>query len=750
MSSLNLKKFIRNNRYLKEKYHQLISFFTDTRFAGMVTLAVIIGIVGGLGAVVFHHLINGIKLIFFGAEAGEGFLPAVRSLSWYYRLMVPAIGGLIIGPVVTFIVREAKGHGVPEVMESVALKSGKIRPMVAPLKALVSAICIGSGGSAGREGPIVQIGATFGSTLGQYLRLTPKKVETLLGAGAAAGISGTFNAPMAGVLFSMEVLLKDIELDSFTPIVVASVVGNAVANLFFGPREAIFNIPDHVFLSMWEFIPYIGLGLVAAGVALLFSNSLYSLEHLFEKFNFPEYLKPALGGLLLGVLALWLPEIHATGYPVMEAVLHGGTPLGIVFVLMLAKILATDLTLGSGGSGGIFAPSLFIGAMMGSTYGGILSSLFPGIVAGASSYAIVGMGAMFAGATHAPLTAIVIIFEMTRDPMIFLPMMFACIISTLVTTHVQKRNIYTTKLLNRGIDIDKVKETSILKNVQVKEIMNSDLITLSENNTLKKAREIFKKTYFSHLPVIDSETGKLIGMLDSQQVLNNIEKESDNIEVEKYAHPVPLFIEEHDDLLKALKLVNEIKMRIIPVVTDNKTKKLSGIITRSDILEAYHQEVSGEISESLLLPSNLEEINIEKLVAISLEPLKEEAEEKNIKINYDLVEKLPPISADFNKISWVLTNILENAIKFTDKNGEIKIAADQEENMVHIAVTDTGPGISDKYHEKIFDKYVQLDDTGRADKISEEKGLGLSICKEIIEAYGGDIWVESEVGKGTT
>ncbi|MFW6270136.1 MAG: chloride channel protein [Bacillota bacterium] len=576
--------------------------------------------------------------------------------------------------------------------------------------------------------------------------LNPKKIETLLGAGAAAGISGTFNAPMAGVIFSMEVLLKDIELDSFTPIVVASVIGNAVANLFFGPREAIFNIPEHVFLSLWEFIPYIGLGIVAAGAALLFSNSLYSLEHFFEKINIPSYLKPALGGLLLGVLALWLPEIHATGYPVMEAALHGSVPLGIVFILMLAKILATDLTLGSGGSGGIFAPSLFIGAMMGSTYGGILSSLFPGVVAGASSYAIVGMGAMFAGATHAPLTAIVIIFEMTRDPMIFLPMMFACVISTLVTNHVQKRNIYTTKLLNRGVDIDKVKETSILRNVQVREVMNSDLITLSENDTIKKAREIFKKTNFSHIPVV-SDSGELAGMVSYQQILNNTREKKGKIKVKNFTHPVPIFIEKHDDLLKALKLINEVKMKIIPVVTENNSQRLCGIISRSTILEAYHQEVSGDIPESIYLPSGLEEVDIKKLFKIALEPLKNQIRKKDIRVKYDKLEKLPPISIDFNKISRVLTNILENAITFTDKGGKIEISAVRHNDKMKISISDTGPGIPSEYHEKVFDKYVRLEE-----KISqkEEKGLGLSICKEIIETYGGEIWVESEVGKGTT
>ncbi len=451
------------NERMRDRAVELYRAVDASYWPSMVILGAIVGVVGGLGAVVFHYLILGFKYVFFGATSTATFLDAVRALPWYYRLIAPAIGGLIVGPLVTYLVREARGHGVPEVMEAVALRGGAIRFRVAPLKAVISAICIGSGGSAGREGPIVQIGATFGSGMATYLKLTPDKVETLLGAGAAAGIAGTFNAPLAGVIFSLEVLVRKVHLHSFSPIVVAAVVGTAVANTLFDRTDAIFDIPVHQLVSYWELLLYVGLGVVGAGIAMLYFNSLYFVEHLFEKMPMPEASRAALGGLLLGVLALVIPQIHSTGYPVMEGALHSRFPLYLVAALMGGKILATVLTLGSGGSGGIFAPSLFIGAMMGSAYGLVMHWLLPGITADASSYAMVGMGTVFAGATHAPLTSIIILFEMTRDPKVLLPMMLACIVSAAITARLQKGNIYTLKLLNRGLDVDAVLDERLME-----------------------------------------------------------------------------------------------------------------------------------------------------------------------------------------------------------------------------------------------------------------------------------------------
>ncbi len=578
--------------------------YSDSRYMPrMVILGALVGVVGGLGAVGFHHLILGFKYLFYGATSTETFLDAVLALPWQYRLVAPALGGLIVGPLVTYVVKEARGHGVPEVMEAVALRGGKIRFRVVPLKALLSAICIGSGGSAGREGPIVQIGAAFGSAVGGYLRLTPEKVETLLAAGAAAGIGGTFNAPLAGVIFSLEVLLKRVKLDSFSPIVVAAVVGTAVANSLFGRTGPIFDIPVHELVTYWELFFYLGLGLLGAAVALLYGNSLYRVEHLFEKIRIPIASKAALGGLLLGALALVIPQIHSTGYPVMESALHGLLPLQLVFALMLAKILATCLTLGSGGSGGIFAPGLFIGAMMGSTYGIIVHSFFPGITAGASSYAMVGMGTVFAGATHAPLTAIIILFEMTRDPRILLPMMLTCIVSSAVAARLQKRNIYTTKLLNRGVDIEEIESQKALTSLNVGEAMNTHFVTLSESTPVAEAEGVFRRTFSDILPVVEERTGKLTGLLEYRNVIHHlIGEHEENTPVADIADIPPAGVHEADTLLEALKRLEHIDLPIIPVLADDGSQRIVGMLSRRTLKRARPRDWFLYLSSNKILP----------------------------------------------------------------------------------------------------------------------------------------------------
>ena len=413
----------------------------------MFILAFITGVIGGLAAVGFNELIQFFHWIFYGAQSRAALLDSIRALPLAYRLVAPAIGGLIVGPMVTYIIKAARGHGVPTVMEAVGLRRGVIPFRVAPYKALLAAITIGSGGSAGQFGPIVHIGSALGSSIGRFFKLTPERAMILLAGGAAAGIAGTFNAPMAGVIFSVEIILRKIKMQTFLPIIIASLTGTVVANTIYGRTGPVFDISFHPMVSYWDLLFYVGLGIFTAIVALIYTNLLYGVQDLFEKVPVPVALKAAIGGLMVGGLALLLPEIKGTGFPIIGSALLGFFPLGLVFALMAGKILATSLTLGSGGSGGVFGPALFIGAMAGSGYGMVAGMVFPEIAVASTSYSMVGMGALFAGATHAPLTAILIIFELTRDPRTILPLMMACVISTFIASRVQKTNIYTKKIL---------------------------------------------------------------------------------------------------------------------------------------------------------------------------------------------------------------------------------------------------------------------------------------------------------------
>ena len=359
-----------------------------------ILFSIAIGLLGGFGAVLFRYLILFFQYFFYG----EGdILSLASSLPWYSKVLIPAIGGLIVGPLVYFFAREAGGHGVPEVMETVALKGGKIRPRVVLVKSFASAICLGSGGSVGREGPIVQIGSAIGSTLGQYFRVSSFTLKTMVGCGAAAGISATFNAPIAGVLFSLEVILGDFGASTFAPIVLSAVTATIISRAVLGDFPA-FIVPKYELVSFYEIPIYTLLGVIVGLLSLLFIFLLYRMEDGFEKMGFPPYLKAALGGLLLGIIGIFFPHVFGNGYESIDLSLLGQISWYLLFMLIFVKMLATSLTLGSGGSGGVFAPSLFIGAMAGGVLGKIVHGLFPSITASSGAYSLVGMGAMVAGA----------------------------------------------------------------------------------------------------------------------------------------------------------------------------------------------------------------------------------------------------------------------------------------------------------------------------------------------------------------
>ena len=420
-----------------------------------IITALLVGIGAGLGAVLFRKLIELFQMMSF-----EKLGPALSSISPLHLIIIPSIGGLIIGPLIYFFAREAKGHGVPEVMEAVALRGGRIRPQVAIVKALASSICIGTGGSVGREGPIVQIGSALGSTIGQVLNLSNERVRTLVACGAAGGIAATFNAPIAGAIFAIEVILGRLHSVYFGAVVISSVTASVIAQVIEGDARA-FIVPEYSLVSPWELLFYALLGILAAIGAIGFTRLLYYSEDQWEKIPVPEYIKPAIGGIILGVIGILtfkvdgFPRVSGVGYDSITAILFGELTLRVALLLFIIKIIATVTTLGSGGSGGVFAPSLFMEAMLGGGFGHIVNQFFPEISAPAGAYALVGMAAFFSGAARAPVTAILILFEMTGDYDIILPLMLTTVISTFFSQIISRETIYTLKLSRRGSILSK-------------------------------------------------------------------------------------------------------------------------------------------------------------------------------------------------------------------------------------------------------------------------------------------------------
>ena len=555
----------------------------------MAILAVIVGLAAGLGAVGFRHLINFIQTLAYGSPSE--LLDVVKSLPWSYKVLIPAAGGLLVGPLVYFFAREAKGHGVPEVMESVALRGGVIRKRVVLVKTLASAISIGTGGSVGREGPIVQIGSAIGSTLGQALKVSGDRMRTLVGCGAAAGIAATFNAPIAGSMFALEVILGDFGLATFSPIVISSVVATAVSRHYLGDTPA-FIVPAYQLVSAWEFPIYLALGLFCAAVGVMFTKTLYRFEDLFDSIRFPEYLKPIIGGLILGISGLFVPQILGVGYGAMDLALGQQLAWWLMLLLVVAKLLATSITIGSGGSGGVFAPSLYLGVMAGGFFGMMVHHLFPNVTASPGAYSIVGMGAVVSATTHGPLAAILILFEMTGSYEIILPLMFSCIIATIASGQLMKESIYTLKLIRRDVDIRKGKEVNILKSMHVKDVMNPQVETVSEDWSLERLSDKIAKSKYNSFPVLNSEN-KLVGILSFNDYSEAIYDEDLKFIVvaKDLASSDVVTVSAGDDLYTALEKISRYDFSTLPVVSPSDPARLIGIVTKRDVIGAYEKAV---------------------------------------------------------------------------------------------------------------------------------------------------------------
>jgi CIC family chloride channel protein len=479
-------------------------------------------------------------------------------------------------------------------------------------KVVASALCIGSGGSAGREGPIVQVGAALGSSLGQWLRLSETRIRNLVACGAAAGIAATFNAPIAGVIFAMEIILGELHLGDLGNVVVSAVTAATLARVFLGESPA-FAIPRYNIKTPWEILLYVLLGILAAVVAVAFIRLLYWFEDRFDHWRFPEALKPAIGGVLLGLLAFFyplilslgavspeeaqlgqplmanLPHIFGSGFSVIEEALLGQLPFSLLFALIFLKPLATSLTLGSGNSGGVFAPALFMGAALGGAFGRAIDYLAPGLTAGPGAFATVGMAAVFAGAARAPFTAILIVFEMTDDYHLIVPLMAAVIVSLFVAERLHRESIYTLKLTRRGIRLRRGHDIDIMETVQVEEVMVPKPATVPVNLPVTLLVEEFIRTGRHGFPVL-SEDDNLFGVVslsDYRQAVISKSVSADQLTVGEIATREILTAFPDETVGVALRRMAPRDLARLPVVDRANPSRLLGVVRRNDIVRAY-------------------------------------------------------------------------------------------------------------------------------------------------------------------
>jgi CIC family chloride channel protein len=553
--------------------------FSLTESTFLLLAAVIVGLGAGFGAVAFRYLILGEMHLATGVvEPGFSFLGAARVVP------VLIIGGVITALIVDRFAKEARGHGVPEVMAAVAIRGGIMRPRIIAVKSIASATCIGFGGSCGREGPIVQIGSTIGSVLGQIVRAPSPIVRTLVACGASGGISATFNAPIGGVFFASEVILGKFEPRSFASIVVSSVVAAVIGRSFFGDHPSFTASAFHL-VSPAELVLYALLGIVSAFWATGFVKVLYRLEDFFEAWHVAGWMKAVVGFGIVGLIGIKYPQVFGVGYESIDAVLSRHVPALHAFTLATLKVLATSLTLGSGGSGGIFAPSLFTGAMLGDAYGSVVHAIFPSWTATAAAYGLVGMAAVFAAAAEAPITSIMIVFELSNDYTIILPLMVSTVIATLLGRRLLGHTIYEMKLIRQGIDWARVRNPGFFTRVRVSAVERKAPVIAKCGETVREVAMRLRNTDELAVPLVDGE--RFVGLVLVSEIAASLaDQNGADVRIETIQRPPTVTLSSADTLEAAATSMADPETPLLPVV-DPETGALMGIVTRRDVLNAY-------------------------------------------------------------------------------------------------------------------------------------------------------------------
>ncbi len=567
----------------------------------MMIIAACIGVVTGISIIIFRTIVGGIEKYFF--EGGKAML-GVYDGGWHILLLplLPLTGMILLIPLSLLFPGEVNGYGFPKFLRKVNLEGGYIQARTIFIKLISTALTIGTGNSAGVEGPIAAIGGAIGSQIGQTSKVSGARMTVYIAAGCAGGIAGIFNAPLAGIFFASEiVLLGTFEISSFSALVIASAISTVVTRAWYGENPA-FSIPAYQLVNPFVELPLYTLMAVIAGlVAVFYVRIFYYIRDKYNALPIHAQLKPLTGALIIGIMGMAFPQIMGNGYNFIESILNGSGTFFVLLALIFCKIIATSITLGSGGAGGTFAPTLFIGAMIGGTFGHLVNIVFPNMTANPGAYATVGIGAFLAASTHAPMTAIFLLFEMTGNYMIIIPVMLTSIISTMIAKKFNRDSIDTVDFSREGIDIHEGRETSIMKSIRVGKAITEDVDFISEKANINQLLEIFCiSTGHFYFPVVD-DSGKMTGIVSMQDVKNILYKK--NAErvcylVEGICSRNVVMLTPDDSLFTAMRLFDIKGIEEIPVVESLENKWVLGMLRRRDVIAAYnHEALKKGISE---------------------------------------------------------------------------------------------------------------------------------------------------------
>ena len=546
--------------------------------------ALVVGFITALAAICFNFMIKSVHSISVWA------LPE----TWWAIPLSISVGGLLTGLFLWWRSKDLNPGGVSGVITSVFAQHGLIHGRVALIRMISAALTIGSGGSAGREGPIVQIGASLGSKFAQLLKLSEHNTVILLSCGVAAGISSAFNAPIAGIFFALEIILARFTYHSFGLIVLSAVTSCVVTRLLVGDLTE-FSVPIYILQNSWEMILCLGLGLISALVGVTFTRSLAASEKMFSYIKCPVWFRPAVGGLLCGIIAIFYPQIMASGYDVMNEAMNGHLAIALMLALVVAKIVGTSFILGSGGAGGDLAPSLFIGCMLGGVYGCIVNSIFPGNTAATGAYALIGMATVFAAAARAPLTAVFMIFETTANYYMLMPILAASVVAALFASVLDKESLYTLKLSRSVLDMQQGSRALIspLEGINVAEVMSSDFTSVSPDTSVHDAIAKLKETGYALLAVIDKK-GNFCGQIDRRDIIYwRMRRSGNNTKstcVKEIMRTDVEFLTPNDSLAAAVHLMCRCRCGCLPVLESSRSRKLVAMLDRSEVFQAFVQK----------------------------------------------------------------------------------------------------------------------------------------------------------------
>lgn len=563
-----------------------------TGFAGeqmsLTVLAVVVGALGGYGSLAFRELVDGFQFFVYGSGS-ERVLAMAQNLAWWHLLLAPAAGGLVVGLMIRYLLPGDRPQGVPDVMVACHLRNGRIPLREGVFAALTSAASLGAGASVGREGPVVHLGATLASAVARRLRLRHSATLTLFGCGVASAVAASFNAPIAGVFFALEVVVGHYGLGAFAPVVIASVVGTVITRIHIGDYPA-FEITGTEIAAFSEMPAFAILGVVSAGVAIAFISGTMLVQRGFARVPVPQWVRPGIGGLMVGGIALLFPQVIGVGYETTDLALKSAFSLELVLALAVAKAAASAISLGSGFAGGVFSPALCIGALAGSAFGAVAIAIAPGVGAMQSTYALVGMGAVAGAVLGAPISTMLIIFELTADYKLTIAVMIAVSLSSLITRQLYGHSFFSRQLAQRGIAIDAARESALLRTVPVAEVMVESFRSIQADAPFERLTEMFREAAQPEIYVLDQE-GAVLGEVEFADVSGAIfEPGHDTPALAADAlRRVKDVIASDETLESAIRRLRQAGVNRLPVVVDRHTRTMTGVVRLDDAVQAHNR-----------------------------------------------------------------------------------------------------------------------------------------------------------------